>query len=175
MTAVRPVHPSRLVGLILIATIGSDQAAKALAGGSLKSRPPISFFGGIFQLIYVENPGGFLSLGAGLSEGSRFWLFTMIVGGFLIGLLGYLLFSRSLTRFDRIALSLVVGGGFSNLIDRVLHDHRVIDFMVIGIGWLRTGVFNIADVAITTGVGLLFWRSIRPPHRQELQTRSRHD
>ncbi len=172
---VGPFRNLLLAGVVLAATIGADQATKALARQSLASRPPVSFFGGIFQFLYAENPGAFLSFGAGLSEATRFWIFTIAVGGFLAGMFFYICFSRRLTRPEVLALSLILGGGAGNLIDRLLHDHRVIDFMVVGVGRLRTGIFNVADVAITAGVGLLFWLSIGSPHRQEFQTRSRHD
>ena len=161
-------------GAIVLVTIGFDQTAKAFAKAALKFRPPVSFFGGIVQLLYAENPGAFLSLGAGLSETVRFRLFTLVVGGFLIGLLLYLCFNRSASRVEAIALSMVLGGGISNLIDRMVGPHRVIDFLVIGIGPLRTGIFNVADVAITAGVGVLFWISIRPTGANR-ETRSRHD
>lgn len=156
-----------LILAVLLATVGSDQITKAVAQNQLASRPPISLFGGIFRLQYVENPGAFLSLGAALSETTRFWLFSVIVGGFLVGLFLYLLLNRHLTPIDVATLSLILGGGLGNLIDRLFRDDRVIDFMVIGVGRLRTGVFNIADLAITVGVGLLFWASIRPPRRRE--------
>ncbi|HZR46207.1 MAG TPA: signal peptidase II [Candidatus Manganitrophaceae bacterium] len=159
-------------GAIAALTIGFDQATKAAAKALLRSQPPVSFFGGTVQLLYTENPGAFLSLGAGLSESARFGLFTLVVGGFLAGLFLYLCLSRSAARIEAAALSLVLGGGISNLIDRLLNHHRVIDFMVIGIGPLRTGIFNVADVAITAGVGVLFWVSIRPPHRCQRRTRS---
>lgn len=160
-----------LVVAVLLATIGADRITKVIARNQLESRPPISLLGGIFRFHYVENPGAFLGLGGGLSETTRFWLFTVIVGGFLVGLLLYALLNRRLSPVEVIALSLLLGGGMSNLIDRLLYDY-VIDFMVVGIGRLRTGVFNVADVAITVGVGLLFWRTLRSPHRKELQTRS---
>ena len=44
------------------------------------------------------------------------------------------------------------GGGVGNLIDRVLFENGVIDFLNVGIGNLRTGIFNVADMAIMTGV-----------------------
>ena len=171
----QPLRKSLLLLFITAATIGCDQMTKVIAQNTLRSRPPIPLFGGLFQFFYAENPGAFLSLGAGLSEPVRLWLFTISVGGFLVGLLLYALFNRNLMQVDLVALSLILGGGISNLIDRLIRDHRVIDFMVIGVGSLRTGVFNIADLAITTGVGLLFWRNIRSPQRQEPSTRSRHD
>ena len=45
----------------------------------------------------------------------------------------------------------MVGGGFGNLIDRIFNEGRVIDFVNIGIGSLRTGLFNKADISITLG------------------------
>jgi len=158
-----------LIAVVLLATVGLDQLTKVIARRQLDAGPPIFFFGGIIRLQYVENPGAFLSLGASLSETTRFWLFTIIVGGFLIGLLLYLLFNRHLTPIDVIPLALILGGGFSNLIDRIIRD-RVIDFMIIGIGPVRTGVFNVADVAITVGVGLLFWANIRLQHQSKTKT-----
>lgn len=160
-----------LIASVLLATVGCDQATKAIARNQLESRPPVSLFGGIARLLYVENPGAFLGLGSAFSETTRFWLFTVIVGGFLIGLFLYALFNRGLSRIEVIALSLILGGGLGNLIDRLLYDY-VIDFMVVGLGMLRTGVFNVADVAITAGVGLLFWHHLRSPQRRELRTRS---
>lgn len=161
-------------GAIVLLAIGFDQTTKAFAKTALRFRPPVSFFGGIVQFFYAENPGAFLSLGADLSETVRFRLFTLVVGGFLVGLLLYLCFNRSAARAEVIALSMVLGGGISNLIDRMVGSHRVIDFMVIGTGPLRTGIFNVADVAITVGVGVLFWVSFRPAGANR-ETTSRHD
>lgn len=160
-----------LIVTLLLVTVGLDRITKVIARDRLEPGPSISFFGGIVRLFYVENTGAFLGLGSGLSETTRFWLFTLLVGGFLLGLLLYILWSPDLSLLEVIGFSLILGGGLGNLIDRVLYDY-VIDFMWVGIGRLRTGVFNVADVAITVGVGLLFLRSIRSPHRQEFRTRS---
>ena len=51
-----------------------------------------------------------------------------------------------------VGLALVLGGGIGNLIDRVLRDGLVTDFVQIGIGSLRTGIFNLGDLAIVLGV-----------------------
>ena len=53
-----------------------------------------------------------------------------------------------------IILALFIGGGVSNWIDRLLHG-RVVDFLNVGIGSLRTGIFNVADVAIMAAVAML--------------------
>lgn len=168
MTAVKKRF---LIVTLLLATVGLDRITKVIARDRLESAPPISLFGGIVRLDYVENPGAFLGLGSGLSETTRFWIFSVLVGGFLIGLFLYVLINRRLSVIEVAAFSLILGGGLGNLIDRVLYDY-VIDFLVVGIGRLRTGVFNVADLAITAGVGLLFLRQIRSARRQELQSRS---
>ena len=49
----------------------------------------------------------------------------------------------------------MIGGGFSNLIDRLLNDGAVVDFVSVGVGNLRTGIFNLADGAIMLGAGIL--------------------
>lgn len=168
MTAVKKRF---LIVTLLLATVGLDRITKVIARDRLESAPPISLFGGIVRLDYVENPGAFLGLGSGLSETTRFWIFSVLVGGFLIGLFLYVLINRRLSVIEVAAFSLILGGGLGNLIDRVLYDY-VIDFLVVGIRRLRTGVFNVADLAITAGVGLLFLRQIRSARRQEHQSRS---
>ena len=63
---------------------------------------------------------------------------------------------------------MIASGGFSNWIDRARFEGSVVDFMNLGLGSLRigsfplrTGVFNVADLAILGGIGVLFvhgWR-----------------
>ena len=66
-----------------------------------------------------------------------------------------------------VAVSLFVAGGIGNLIDRLANDGRVIDFMQVGVGWLRTGVFNVADMAITLGAACLLASSLPQRRRKE--------
>jgi signal peptidase II len=116
-----------------------------------------SLFSDSLRLQLTQNPGSFLSLGASLPEPLRFGLFTAVVAIVLIGLVCAALFARlSTARF--VALALVAGGGISNLIDRLLYDGRVTDFLNVGIGSLRTGIFNLADMAILAGALLLVLR-----------------
>ena len=59
------------------------------------------------------------------------------------------------------AWCMMLSGGIGNLWDRIVHDGRVIDFMNVGLGGLRTGIFNVADLCITVGVVLLLFESWR--------------
>ena len=52
-----------------------------------------------------------------------------------------------------VGIALFFAGGISNWIDRVLRG-SVVDFMNVGVGWLRTGIFNFADVAILLGIAV---------------------
>ncbi|HEV7786717.1 MAG TPA: signal peptidase II, partial [Thermoanaerobaculia bacterium] len=119
---------------------------------TLASSPPVSLLGGAVRFQYAENPGAFLSLGAGLSPEWRFVLGVVISGVALAALAVFILRSSSLTTVQRIGLGLVVAGGLGNLVDRLANDGRVVDFVSVGIGPLRTGIFNVADMAITAGV-----------------------
>ena len=67
-----------------------------------------------------------------------------------------------------VAWSLVLSGGLGNLVDRIINDGRMIDVMNIGIGSLRTGIFNVADVYITVGVVVLVFQSLQRPRRSML-------
>ena len=152
-----------LVLLVLATAVGCDQATKRLARQSLADAPPISLLAGALRFEYAENAGGFLSLGADLPVRLRFFLFVPLVGAILAGSLA--LAPRSTSALQLWGLSLLAGGGAGNLIDRIAHDGRVVDFINLGLGPLRTGVFNLADVAVTTGVVLLAFAGLRPVDR----------
>ena len=53
-----------------------------------------------------------------------------------------------------LGVALLIAGGGSNWLDRITRG-SVIDFLNVGIGPVRTGVFNVADVAIVMGVALI--------------------
>ena len=150
--------------LLVAGTIGCDGVAKRLATEKLAGLPAQSFLGDTIRLVYAENTGGFLSLGETLPEWARTTLFSLATGGFLL-LLAVFAWRSGWHRWRTVALSLFIAGGFCNWVDR-LGDGRVVDFLNVGIGSLRTGVFNVADVAIMVGVALFLfaeWQSSRRP------------
>lgn len=150
--------PFRLALLLLtvLACAGCDQAAKALARGALESSPPVSLLGGAVRLEYTENPGAFLNLGANLPPAARFLVGVVFVAAALAALLVFTLRGTGLSPRQKTGMMLILGGGLGNLIDRLANGGQVIDFVSLGIGPLRTGIFNLADVAITAGVLLVF-------------------
>lgn len=136
----------RLLAIIVV-IVGLDQITKAIAVAYLKGQSSYSFLSDLFHLTYAENRGAFMSFGAGFSEGMRFKVFTVGVALFLIYVTWYTLKER-LQGWSFVAMALLIGGGIGNLIDRALLSY-VVDFMLITLGPVRTGVFNIADMAIT--------------------------
>ena len=148
-----------VVLLLVASTVGCDVVTKRLAAESLAGLPAQSFLGDTVRLTYVENAGGFLNLGATLPPWARMAVFTVAVGAFLF-LMVAAAWRNGWRRWHTVALSLLLAGGFSNWVDR-LSDGRVIDFLNIGIGGLRTGIFNVADVAIMVGVALVLFAEAR--------------
>ncbi len=149
-----------LVAGVLLCSVGCDQVAKTLARASLAASPPVSLLDDFVRFELALNRGAFLSLGEGLPNLARYLLFVVMVGGALVLTLVFTLRLRAANPIQLVALSLLTGGGLGNLIDRLIHDGAVVDFVSIGIGPLRTGIFNVADAAITLGVLLLLipWR-----------------
>ena len=141
--------------VLLVLTLGVDRWTKVLAQQHLKGTPRQSFLADTVRLDYAENRGAFLSLGASLSEGARMAIFSWAVGALLLGLTAAVYLRRDLSARARLALAAVASGGLGNLYDRVFENGVVTDFMNLGIGPLRTGIFNVADVAIVVGVALL--------------------
>jgi signal peptidase II len=143
--------------LTIITTVVIDQWTKVWAVEHVKNQVPVEYLNNFFKLVYAENTGAFLGTGSDLGETSSFWLLKIIPLMVLLGLFGYLIFTKAMPLLHTIAFSLVVGGGLSNIVDRFINNGHVVDFMNIGIGNLRTGIFNFADVFIMIGIGLLLF------------------
>jgi len=145
-----------LFSLVLLACVGCDHVTKQAAEQWLGGVERVVLLGGVVQLQLVANPGAFLSLGAELPEALRHVLLIGFVPLLLAGA-GWLLFrSPSASRTQALAFGLLVGGGLGNWLERVRGDGSVTDFVSLGLGPLRTGIFNVADVAIVAGLLLFF-------------------
>jgi signal peptidase II len=152
----------------LVATVGCDRVTKHVAANTLSGAPERSFLGDTVRLAYAENTGGFLSLGADLPPLVRTAVFTVATGLLLLALAG-LAVRAGWTGWRAFGLSLFLAGGMSNWIDRVLRG-SVVDFMNIGVGPLRTGIFNVADVAILAGAAILIVAELRAAAEHAVQS-----
>lgn len=140
-----------LVALVLLACVGCDQGTKSIARQYLASPGARSYLGGSVRFALTENLGAFLGLGSDLPTGIRYLVLVLITSGSLLVLLAFTVGNRDINWWQWFGLALIAGGGVANLVDRLLNNGAVIDFMQLGIGSLRTGVFNLADVAIVSG------------------------
>ncbi len=155
-----------LLIILLFATICSDQITKYVARSLLVATEEKPYFSGLVKFSLVENHGGFLGIVSNLPAGVRFFFLNICVALLLFGCLACLLwFSRQNSR-TWIPLSLITGGGLSNLLDRLIGDGGVTDFMSIGTGYLQTGIFNLADVFILFGSFMLGFHLLRYPENE---------
>src|SRR5574343_206245 len=153
----RGLLPILIVSILLV---GCDRLTKNLARTHLKGQPPKEYLQQKVQLMYVENTGAFLSLGADWSDTSSFWLLTVLPFAVMLGFAWYIIRNKnSMSALNLFAWLLVFSGGLGNLIDRFLYDRHVADVIYMEWGALHTGVFNVADIYVTTGALLVLTSS----------------
>jgi len=142
-----------LLSFLIFINIGCDQVTKKVAQDNLSFHQEKTYLDGHFRLIYAENEGAMLSLGSD-------W-HPVLKGIFLIGvpvvalifLIGFTFFNTKISLNNALALSFIIGGGASNIYDRMANG-KVVDFLHLSYGDWQTGIFNFADVAILLG---MFW------------------
>lgn len=134
-------------GAVLVA----DQVTKQLALDRLEG-DGIDLLGGLLTLRLTFNSGGAFGILPGVP-----WLFT--VAAIVIGAIVLWVARGTETKGGAAALGLVLGGGMGNVFDRTLRDldGGVVDFIDLHV-W---PLFNLADVAIVSGVAVLLASSLR--------------
>jgi len=137
-------------GLIVIV----DQAVKVLVRSRMELFESITVVPGVLSLTRVHNTGAAF----GLLNGAEFRYKTLVVGlvatAALSGLAVYAATLDASQRLSRFGLALIIGGAAGNLIDRVMYGY-VLDFVDAYYGGWHFWAFNVADAAITVGVGLM--------------------
>lgn len=130
--------------LLAIVVFVIDRLAKATIQFSLAINQSITVIPGILDISHVRNPGAAFGL---LRNQTAFFIVVTIVVVVLI--IGYARRAARSDRLIRFSLGLQLGGALGNLFDRVVYG-EVIDFIDFKV-WPS---FNVADMAIVTGVGL---------------------
>ncbi|MDR1899711.1 MAG: signal peptidase II [Treponema sp.] len=139
---------------VFLANILADRLTKLLAVEFLKGKRPAAYLNNLVVFYYAENDGAFLSLGAGWNSYFKYLVFIIVPLGFCAAILVYLMVKEKET-IRVVLLSCVAGGGTGNLIDRLCNEFRVVDFLNFGVGGLRTGILNTADLSVTFGAAAL--------------------
>jgi len=148
------IHKIGLSILIFFFCTGFDRITKNFAQETLSVSPPISMLNDSVRIQYSENVGGMLGMGANLPGQLRIILFVALVGIVLAAIIVYAIKAQDLNLAQLVGLLLTLSGGIGNLVDRLINHGAGIDFLNIGIGSLRTGIFNFADVFIMAGIFL---------------------
>ncbi len=138
--------------LLALLVMSLDQLTKLMAEQWLVYHQSVELLPVLsFTLSY--NPGAAFSF-LGEAGGWQRWFFSVVA----LGISGYIIWwlqqIRSQQHFLACGLALVLGGAIGNLIDRVLHGH-VIDFIHVYWQDWHYPIFNVADIGITVGVGIV--------------------
>lgn len=136
--------------------------------------PEVKVIGGFWSWHYTENDGAAFSILANLPESIRVLVLLSIPGFALLLLVLYVRKVDPSQRWHLFALGLVLGGGLGNLFDRARAGY-VIDFIVWYRGTFAWPTFNVADVAISVGLGLLFVTSLADARTAKNVARVRAD
>jgi len=153
------IYPHRITRAILVVVmllfmIGYDQVSKQMVRKRITPNEQITVIRNVMMLTRVENTGAFLSMGDQLPRPLYHILMVLLPLLVLGYLVYYLLWHERLSISLFVGYCLIAGGGFGNIIDRIVHG-SVTDFMYFNFGLFHTGIVNFADIFITAGFAVL--------------------
>ncbi|MHB1168724.1 MAG: signal peptidase II [Longimicrobiales bacterium] len=138
--------------VVVASVVLADQATKWLVQSTLTLYEQVDIIGDYVRLTYIFNPGA--AFGIHVGDYSRIVFLGLSVVA--LGALGGMYWATPSNDRSRLAaIALICGGAMGNLIDRLRSERGVVDFLDVGIGTIRWPVFNIADIAVTTGAVIL--------------------
>jgi signal peptidase II len=155
--------PPRLSGralllLIAVAVVvyALDQLAKAWVVANLTPYQAVPVLGNVLQFVFVRNPGAAFSLASGST-----WVFSLIAVAVTVFIVWFARRIRSLGW--AVLFGMLLGGTLGNLTDRLLREPgfgvgHVVDFLSV---WMFPAIFNLADVAIVSSMGLFLILTLR--------------
>lgn len=139
--------------LIIAAVVLVDQVTKQLVVAHLEVGESVDLIPRVFRFTYVQNEGAAFGM---LSE--HRWVFMVISTVAIVAIFVYLWKFRPKSKLACVGLSLIVGGGIGNMIDRFYLTYVIdfLDFCAFPKVWMW--VFNVADACVCVGGGiLLLW------------------
>jgi signal peptidase II len=145
-----------LLTVVALAVFALDQFAKYLVVSNMEVGQLIPVLGELFQLYFVKNSGAAFSLASGFT-----WILSIVAVGVIVVII---VFARRIKSIAwALMFGLLLGGALGNVTDRLFREPgfgtgHVIDFLQI---WGFPAIFNIADIAIVTGMGLFLLLTLR--------------
>lgn len=153
-----------LIVLVLLCNFGCDQLSKSIVRNHVDENERIDLVKGHLTLTKVENTGAFLSMGNELPQQLKTVLLAVLPLIALSVAVLYLLLNDRITYLRAAGICILVGGGLGNILDRLFYG-SVTDFLHLKYGNFQTGVFNLADVSIVTGLVLILVTSYAKKNR----------
>ncbi|TYB78292.1 signal peptidase II [Bizionia myxarmorum] len=141
--------------LLIVFNIAIDQITKIIVRADVIPGSQTPIIGDYLTLHNVENSGAFLGMGSDFPPTLRL-IVLLILPTLVLGyVVYYIIKTKSLDKFSLIGFCCIVGGGAANVYDRIVYG-SVTDFFHIDLGGVfRTGIFNVADMSVMFGMGLL--------------------
>jgi signal peptidase II len=152
---------TRTVLLVAGAIVLLDQVTKFITNHTLPLYHSVAVIDGFFHLTHVRNTGAAFGLLAQAPAWFRRPFFLVSTSVAVVALVIFLWRTKPASRLFVVAVSAILGGALGNLIDRIVHDGQVIDFLDVHWRGYHWPTFNVADSAITLGVLGLWWASVR--------------
>lgn len=140
--------------LISLVVFLVDQITKTIVAQGMEQHESIEIIPNVLNLTYVHNRGAVFGLGSSFSAPYLSWLLSILSIVSLSVILFYFLRVRTTNRRLYAGLALVLGGALGNLYDR-LQNSYVVDFLDVHWYEHHWPFFNVADLCICIGVGLL--------------------
>jgi len=151
----------RLLAIVLAAVVVPDLVTKLLVQSNFSLYQQVDVLGSVIRLTYIHNPGAAFGLYFGPWSRPIFLALSMVA---LVVLAALYWYTPAPEKARLLAIALICGGALGNLVDRMRSPHGVVDFVDVGLGAIRWPVFNVADIAVTTGaivLALSLWREDR--------------
>jgi len=146
------INKTALLTTTLALVLAADLATKAWVRSHMTLYQSVPVLGDWFRLTFTQNPGA--AFGIHVGDHSRIVFLFLSLGALVV--LGYLYRTTPATdRLRLFAVALIGSGAVGNIIDRIRFPRGVVDFLDVGIGAHRWPVFNVADMAVSTGAILL--------------------
>ncbi|WP_243470892.1 signal peptidase II [Winogradskyella sp. MH6] len=146
--------------LLIAFNIAIDQITKVIVRANIEIREVIELIGNKFILTNVYNKGAFLGMGSDMNPTLRTIFLLILPAIVLTYVIYYIIKTKELDRLSLIAFCCIIGGGIANVFDRIVFG-KVTDFFFIDLGGVfKTGIFNVADISVTTGMIMLLFSGI---------------
>jgi len=152
--------------LLLGAVVAFDQITKWLVDRLMDLHESRVLVEGLVSLTYVRNRGAAFGVFSDAELPHQSILFSLVSIAALCGIAAYAWRLPAASRLPQNALALIMGGALGNLLDRARLGH-VVDFVDVFWGSHHWPAFNVADSAITVGVGLLILDMVLSPEAGE--------